>query len=46
MPIEKIAPELDQTDRQVQEHVLPKLAQSTRNAFLSTWEDIQGEASS
>ncbi len=41
----KVAPELEQTDQKMQEKVLPKLAQSTRNAFLSTWEDVQGKAS-
>ena len=38
----KVAPELDETDRRVQEKVLPNLSQSTRNAFLATWESVQG----
>ena len=36
----KVAPELDETDRRVQEKVLPTLSQSTRKAFLSTWESV------
>ena len=42
----KVAPELDETDRRVQEKVLPKLSQSTRNAFLSTWESVHGNGTS
>ncbi len=42
----KVAPELAQTDQQMQEKVLPKLAQPTRNAFLATWEDVQGKPGS
>ena len=38
----KIAPELDETDRRVQEKVLPKLSQKTRDAFLTTWGQVQG----
>ena len=42
----KVAPELAQTDQKMQEKVLPKLAQPTRNAFLETWEDVQGKPGS
>ena len=38
----KVAPELDETDRLVQEKVLPKLSQKTRNAFMTTWEQVRG----
>ncbi len=37
----KVAPELDETDRLVQEKVLPKLSQKTRDAFLTTWGQVQ-----
>ena len=39
----KLAPELDQADRAMQEKVLPKLSQQARNAFLKTWQQVQGE---
>ena len=38
----KVAPELDETDRRVQEKVLPKLSEKTRTAFLTTWQQVQG----
>ena len=38
----KVAPELDETDRRVQEKVLPNLSQKTRDAFLTTWQQVQG----
>ena len=38
----KVAPELDETDRRVQAKVLPKLSEKTRNAFLTTWQQVQG----
>ena len=37
----KVAPELDETDRLVQEKVLPKLSEKTRNAFMTTWEQVR-----
>ena len=40
----KLAPELDQTDRSVQERVLPKISQSSRDAFLASWEYVTGNA--
>ncbi len=38
----KVAPELDERDRLVQEKVLPKLSQKTRNAFMETWQQVKG----
>jgi len=38
----KVAPELDETDRLMQEKVLPKLSEKTRNAFVTTWEQVRG----
>ena len=38
----KVAPELDEADRRVQEKVLPKLSQKTRDAFMTTWQQVQG----
>lgn len=37
----KVAPELDETDQQMQEKVLPKLSQKTRNAFVKTWQQVR-----
>ena len=42
----KVAPELDETDRLMQEKVLPKLSQNTRNAFVATWEQVRGGSNS
>ena len=36
----KVAPELDQQDRSVQEKILPKISKSTREAFQATWDEI------
>jgi len=38
----KVAPELDQHDRDVQMKVLPKISKSSREAFQSTWDEIHG----
>ena len=38
----KVAPELDETDRLMVEKVLPKLPQKSRNAFVTTWEQVRG----
>ena len=37
----KVAPELDETDRQVQEKVLPKLSQQSRTAFMKTCQQVR-----
>jgi len=36
----KVAPELDQQDREVQMKVLPKISKSTRDAFQTTWDQV------
>ncbi len=42
----KVAPELEETDLLVQDKVLPKLSQKTRNAFVTTWEQVRGGGNS
>ena len=37
----KVAPDLDEADRRVQERVLPKVPKSARTAFQATWEQVQ-----
>ena len=37
----KVAPELDETDRMIQEKVLPKLSQKTQNDFMKTWQQVR-----
>ena len=39
----KVAPELDESDRLMQEKVLPKLSQQTRNAFKKTWDQVRSD---
>ncbi len=39
----KVAPELDQQDREVQQKVLPKISKSTRDAFQTTWDQVHGK---
>ncbi len=39
----KVAPELDQQDREVQMKVLPKISKSTRDAFQTTWDQVHGQ---
>ncbi len=41
----KVAPELDETDRQVQEKVLPTISQKARNAFSETWQQVRSNGS-
>ena len=36
----KVAPELNDADRRVQERVLPRIPQSARMAFNKTWEQV------
>ena len=36
----KVAPELDQTDRQVQERILSTISPASRDAFLVTWKHV------
>ena len=36
----KVAPDLEEADRRVQERVLPKVQQSARIAFTTTWESV------
>ena len=36
----KVAPELDQQDRDVQKKILPKISKSTREAFQATWDQV------
>ena len=36
----KMAPELDQLDREVQKKILPKISLSSREAFQSTWAEV------
>ena len=36
----KVVLDLDQTDQQVQERILPKIPQSASNAFLKTWAHV------
>ena len=36
----KVAPELEEADRQAQERVLPQISESQRTAFTATWNDI------
>ena len=38
----KVAPELDQIDRQVQERILPTISPSSREAFLDSWTYVRG----
>ncbi len=38
----KVAPELDQQDRDVQTKILPKISQSSRDAFQTTWDQVHG----
>ena len=40
----KVAPELDQADRTVQERVLPRIAEENLRAFTSTWERVHKNA--
>ena len=39
----KVAPELDQQDREVQMKVLPKISKSARDAFQTTWDQVHGK---
>ena len=39
----KVAPELDQQDREVQMKVLPKISKTTRDAFQTTWDQVHGK---
>ena len=39
----KVAPELDQQDRDVQTKILPKISKSSRDAFQTTWDQVHGE---
>ena len=39
----KVAPELDQQDRDVQTKILTKISKSSRDAFQTTWDQIHGE---
>ena len=39
----KVAPELDQQDRDVQKKILPKISTSTRDKFQATWDEVHGE---
>jgi len=36
----KVAPELDQADRQVQERVIHQVSPKAREAFLTTWQQV------
>ena len=36
----KVAPELDQQDRDVQKRVFSKISKSSREAFQATWDDV------
>ena len=36
----KVAPELDEQDREVQKKILPKISKSSREAFQATWDEI------
>ena len=36
----KVAPELDERDRQTTERVLPEISDSAREAFTSTWSEV------
>ncbi len=38
----KVAPELDQQDRDVQTKILPKISKSSRDAFQTTWDQVHG----
>lgn len=38
----KVAPELDQQDRDVQTKILPQISKSSREAFQSTWAEVHG----
>ena len=40
----KVAPELDEADRLVQDKVLTKLPQNARNAFTATWTRLQEDS--
>ena len=40
----KAAPELDNADQRIQERILPKIAQDTREAFLSSWDYVRKDA--
>ena len=41
----KLAPELDEADRRVQERVLPQVPESARTAFQATWAEVRGSTS-
>ena len=40
----KVAPELDQKDREMQKRIFSKISKSTREAFQATWDDVHNEA--
>jgi Mg/Co/Ni transporter MgtE len=40
----KVVPELDKADLQIQERILHKVPQNTRQAFLKTWEHVRKNA--
>ena len=42
----KVAPDLDLTDQRVQEKVFPKISQSSRDAFVATWNYVRGNGNS
>ena len=39
----KMAPELDQKDREMQKRIFSKISKSTREAFQATWDDVHNE---
>ena len=39
----KVAPELDQHDRDVQKKILPNISKSSREAFEATWASVHNE---
>ena len=39
----KVAPELDQKDREMQKRIFSKISKSTREAFQATWDDVHNE---
>ena len=39
----KVAPELDQQDRDVQKKVLPNISKKSREAFQATWSEVHGD---
>ena len=39
----KVAPELDQQDRDVQKKIISKISKSAREKFQATWDQVHGE---